>query len=188
MNRFKISGLLLAAVLSISAWAQSEAVVVKRATELRDAPTETARSLSALPLDTPLTRLPVRQGAWMQVRTEAGVTGWVHLFDLGSATVAAAPSNSATGALRGLTNFFKGGSQRANTTTATSTVGIRGLGAEDIAQAQPNLAALAQAEALRQDATQARRFAADSNLRARQVEALPTPAAPTAAPTETNLR
>jgi hypothetical protein len=49
------------------------------------------------------------------------------------------------------------------------------MSAEDIANAQPNLTALKQAETLRADATQARRFAGEAQLTARAVDALPEP-------------
>src|SRR3990167_4874650 len=61
------------------------------------------------------------------------------------AGTAAAGSNTATSGLRSLGGLFGGGSS----TTATATVGIRGLSAEDIANAQPNPAAVQQAEKLR---------------------------------------
>jgi hypothetical protein len=183
MIRLRSVPLLLAAALSAPVYAQSDVVINKRATELRDAPYANAQSIAALPAETPLTRLPVRQGAWIQVRTAAGATGWVHMFDLSSgASTASAPTNAATGALRGLTNFFNRGNTGSRTTTATSTVGIRGLGAEDIAQAQPNPGALSQMDTFRQDATQARRFAAEASLRTRTVEPLPVPNAPQAIP------
>lgn len=159
------------------AHAQSDVLLIKRAAELRQAPGETATSLAPLPLQTSVTRLTARQGAWIQVKTAAGVTGWVHMFDVGASSTPSAPANVATGALRGLSNFFnRGSAQSAN--TATSTVGIRGLTGEDIANAQPNLSALTQVEGLRQDASQARRFAADSALAARVVDPLPMPSAP----------
>jgi hypothetical protein len=52
------------------------------------------------------------------------------------------------------------------------------MSSEDIANAQPNLAALKQAEALRADVPQARKFADDAQLAARTVEALPEPQPP----------
>ena len=61
---------------------------------------------------------------------------------------------------------------------ATSTLGIRGLGAENLNNAQPNIAAVAQVQALRIDATQARQFAAGASLAVRSVEPLPVPDAP----------
>lgn len=168
----------LMVVASTAAFAQSDAAVTKRNTELRDGPAATAHVVANLPADTALTRLPNRQSAWVAVRASSGETGWVHMFDIGAPNAPTAPSNAATGALRGLTNFFTRGNQAHRTTAATSTVGIRGLGAEDIAQAQPNLAAVGQVEHYRQNAEQAQRFAAYASLKARQVQPLPAPVAP----------
>ena len=101
------------------------------------------------------------------------------MFDVGS-TVPAQGGNTATGALRGLTSFFgRSSAQAPAATTATATIGSRGLGAEDIANAQPDLAAVARAEALRQDAARARQFGTDAALVAQLVEPLPLPPAPT---------
>jgi len=92
----------------------------------------------------------------------------------GDAAAQSSGSNAVTGALRGITSLFNRGNA-APTTLATSTIGIRGLGAEDIANAQPNLAAVGQMEALRQDEAQARRFAADAALAPVAVTPLPAP-------------
>lgn len=164
--------LLLASAL---AHAQPESVLVKRTTELREAPGEASRSVAPLAARTPVTRSGARQGAWIQVRTAEGASGWVHMFDVAPASSVAAPSAGAN-ALRGLTSFFNKGSAQGGATTATSTVGIRGLGAEDLARAQPNMAAVAQADTLRMDADQARQFASAAALRSRPVDALPEPA------------
>ncbi len=181
------AGALLALAAScVVAQTTGDALLVKRGAELREAPGDAARSLAPLALQTPLTRLPARQGAWIQVRMANGTTGWVHMFDVGTGSAPSTTSNAATGALRGISNFFNRGSAQANTTTATSTVGIRGLGAEDIANAQPNLAALSQVDAMRQDATQARRFAANAALQIRIIEPLPAPPAPVAAGATSN--
>lgn len=186
-KRWWLVGWLLAMIATGSvAQPSNEALLVKRSAELRETPGDSARSLAPLPMQTTLTRLPARQGAWIQVRTANGTSGWVHMFDVGPAGASSPASNVATGALRGISNFFNRGSAQANTTTATSTVGIRGLGAEDIANAQPNLAALSQVDALRTDATQARRFAANAALQARAVEPLPAPPPPVPAATGAN--
>lgn len=93
--------------------------------------------------------------------------------------------NAVTGVLRGVTSLF-GGRSASPATLPTSTIGIRGLGAEDLANAQPNPGAVGQMEALRVDETQARGFAADAALAPVTVQALPTPArAGGANPTET---
>ena len=185
-SSFAAALLVLATNCVVAQTTTSDPLLVKRNAELRESPGDAARSLAPLPLQTPLTRLPARQGAWIQVRTANGTTGWVHMFDVGTTTAPSTASNTATGALRGISNFFNRGSAQANTTTATSTVGIRGLGAEDIANAQPNLAVLSQVESLRQDATQARRFATEAAWQARSVEPLPAPPAPAAASAVSN--
>jgi hypothetical protein len=178
MIRTAFSAFVLAILLSPSAWAQ-ESAVTRRATELRDAPADGGRSIVSLPAQTPVTRTSERQGAWVQVRTANGATGWVHLFDVGPAQAPAQGGGSDVigGALRGVTSLFGGGSR--STQTAATTAGIRGLGAEDLAQAQPNAAAVTQMEALRQSEQDVRSFAQRSAWRPVPVE--PLPAAPRAA-------
>ncbi len=176
----------IAMLVATAAHAQTDVIQLKRASELRSLPSEVSSSVASLPAQTSLSRLPERQGAWMRVKTESGQTGWVHMFDVGStATPAPASASNAqsganplSGALRGLTGLFNGGGTKPTTTTSTSTVGIRGLGAEDIANAQPNAAALGTAESMRVDPAQAKRFAADAQLVARAVDPLPAPPAP----------
>jgi hypothetical protein len=168
--------LVLAASLPAPAQAQEEPALARRTTELREAPGEAGRSLATLAADTPLTRLADRQGPWVRVRTAAGATGWVHLFDLGPASDAAGTSGGgAASALRGVASFFTKPSQQ-RAITPTSTIGIRGLGAEDLAQAQPDTAAVTRMEALRVAEPQARQFAREAALRTESVEPLPVPA------------
>jgi hypothetical protein len=176
---YGLAGLLLAWATAFQpVHAQSDAITVKRPTELRETPAESARSLAALAAQSQVTRLAGRQGPWIEVRSAQGATGWIHMFDVSAAAAPAQGGNAATGALRGLTSFFGGGSRAPAATSATSTIGIRGLGAEDIANAQPNLNALAQVEAMRLDAAQARQFGADAALTPQTVAALPVPPMP----------
>lgn len=166
------------AALALPAQAQQDASVIQRATELRDAPGASGTSLGPLAADSPVERTGERKGSWIKVRTPQGTAGWVHMFDVGTRASAATPSgNAATSGLRSLGGLF--GSNSAST-TATSTVGIRGLEAEDIANAQPNLAAVTQAEQQRVNAQQARRFASSASLRAQSVPPLAEPARPAA--------
>ncbi len=172
----------LVIVTSLGAQAQTPApsadtLIVKRATQLRESPAETAPGLAALAPQTPVTRLQARRGPWIEVRSAQGVNGWVHMFDVGTTPVAQG-GNFATGALRGLTSFFGGGNSLAPTRTATATIGIRGLGAEDITNAQPNLTAVTLVEALRLDATQAQKFASSAALTPQVIDPLPVPPRP----------
>lgn len=167
--------------LASSAQAQDTAVV-KRATQLRDAPSDSGASVAPLEVNSAVTRSNQRKGPWTKVQTQQGISGWVHMFDLGpQAGSAAAPSgaggNAAAGGLRSLGGLFGGSS--GSQTTATSTIGLRGLGAEDIANAQPNPAAVGQAENLRVSGDQARQFAASAALQPRQIAPLAEPPRPT---------
>jgi uncharacterized protein YgiM (DUF1202 family) len=170
----------LAAALALpaaSAHAQTETLQTKQAISLRDQPSSTAAALATLPSGTSVTRTPQRSGPWMQVQTASGQVGWVHMFELTASSTSAPASNGLTSALRGLSGFLNRGSN-SGTTTATSTVGIRGLSKEDIQNAAPNLAALEKLEQLRADEGQARRYASERTLVASSITSLPTPASP----------
>lgn len=167
-----IAAVLAASALPGLALAEEEAAVVKRGSELRETPGDGGRVLAPLPAETPVTRTGERQGAWVRVRTTAGAAGWVHLFDVGPAS--GSGSGAMAGAFRSVTSLFsKPAAQR--TTTSTSTIGIRGLGAEDLAQAQPDVQAVSRMEALRQSDNDARQFARRAQLAAVRVEPLPDP-------------
>lgn len=175
MIRTLLRSTALVFLMACSAWAQ-EAAVTRRATELRDTPSDAGRSVAPLPAQTALTRTEQRSGPWVQVRTASGATGWVHLFDLGPATVAAAPdsgSNLVGGALRSVGSLFGGGTGKAATTSTTA--GIRGLGAEDLAQAQPDAAAVKQMEGLRASDADVRAFAQRAEWKPAPVAPLPVP-------------
>lgn len=167
-----IAAVLAASALPGLALAEEEAAVVKRGSELRETPGDGGRVLAPLPAETAVTRTGERQGAWVRVRTTAGAAGWVHLFDVGPAS--GSGSGAMAGAFRSVTSLFsKPAAQR--TTTSTSTIGIRGLGAEDLAQAQPDVQAVSRMEALRLSDNDARQFARRAQLAAVSVEPLPEP-------------
>lgn len=179
LHRDALAAWLAGAALALVAGAAhaQEAAVVKRATQLRDSPADNGASVAPLEANMVVTRSSERKGPWTKVSTPQGATGWVHMFDLGPQSGAAANSNnSAAGGLRGLGGLFGGNS--GSTTTATSTVGIRGLDAEDIAKAQPNPAAVGRVEGMRVNADQARQFASSASLHARDVPAMAQPALP----------
>lgn len=174
--------LLVCAGWLLAPWAHGqEQFTVKRDVALREAPRADAKS-TPLPANAVVTRLDERQGPFRRVRTSDGKTGWLHMFDLQSgaqATPAAAPSTG-TSALRSLGQAFGAGGTRP-TTVATSTVGIRGLDADDLANATPNLAAVDAAGQHKVSESQARQFAQRAGLRPREVADL-NPAPPSSAP------
>jgi len=166
-----------AALLFLAALAAraDEAALTRRALELRANPGDAGASVAQLPAQAPVTRLDGRQGPWVQVRTAAGATGWVHLFDLGPANGGGNSESGASGlasnALRGVTNLFGGGG--APRQTAGSTAGIRGLEAEALANAQPNPAAVQQMAGWRQSESEARAYADRAPWKAVDVPPLP---------------
>lgn len=157
-----------------------ESFGVKAGAPLREAPQANAKS-TPLPAATTVTRLDERQGPFRRVRTSDGKTGWLHMFDLqGNAPTTAFASASGSGAnvLRSLGQAFSPSSNRSNT-VATSTVGIRGLDVDDLANASPNMGAVDAAAQYRVNETQARQFAQRSGFKPRTVADL-SPAAPSA--------
>jgi len=168
----------MALALALPAPAQ-EPALTRRATELRETPAASGRALAALPAQSPVTRLNERQGPWVRARAADGTTGWLHLFDVAPASTAtrAESGGGVASALRGVTGLFGASPQP----TATTAAGIRGLGADDLARSQPDTAAVARMEALRQGEAEARSFAAAAALRPVTVEPLPEPARPAAA-------
>ena len=177
--RLGLSAVLSCGTVMAQSTAQGETVLIKRVAQLREGPSESSRSMLPLALQASVVRLGEKQGAWIKVSTADNTQGWVHMFDVTSpASAGASPGNIGSNALRGITNFLNRGTAQPGANVATSTLGIRGLGAENLNNAQPNVAAVAQAEALRVDAAQARQFAAGASLAVRSVEPLPVPDAP----------
>jgi len=176
-------GWLLSWVLAVSPWVSAQEVfTVKRDVELREGPQANAKS-TRLPADTTVTRLDDRQGPFRRVRTSDGKIGWLHMFDLqGNAPAAATTGNSGTSALRSLGQAFSP-SGATSGTVATSTVGIRGLDADDLAKASPNLQAVDAAGQYKVSEAQARQFAQRAGFKSRQVADLDpvTPTAPASA-------
>lgn len=164
----------------------SQPLIVKRDTDLRQNPAPDSTAVTRLSAHTAATGTGERQGGWTRIRLGNGTTGWVRLFEVSltssaPATAAASPSAPAGAAtpnfLRGLGSMFA----PAPKPVATSTLGIRGLDANDLASAQPNPAAVAQGERLRSSAHDAQQFAQRAGLQARAVDDLPdgrTAAAP----------
>lgn len=171
-------------------------VTARANAELRAAPEFTAPLVQALAAQQALNRLE-RRGPWVRVAlaSNPAVTGWVHMFQLGAEAgpvSASSAGNSgqtsaggaATGALRAITGLF-GGANTPRQTTAATTAGIRGLGAEDLANAQPNPQAVQQMEALRVQPPEAQSFAQAARLQAQRVDDLPAPPPPAAQNTTT---
>ena len=153
--------------------AQEEAVV-KRSTQLRAQPSESAPRVADLTANSVLIRNPQRQGAWIHVRTPSGTSGWVNMFDIGSPI-----REMVVAMLRRVVSKPSAG------TMATATIGVRGLGQGDISHgsgsANPGPSGretVAQSERQRVSPAEARAFAATASFQSRSMDALPVPALP----------
>ena len=106
LMRLGLSAVLSCGTAMAQSTAQVETVLIKRAAQLREGPSESSRKLMALALQTSVVRLGEKQGAWIKVSTADNTQGWVHMFDVTSpASAGVSPGNIGSNALRGITIF-----------------------------------------------------------------------------------
>jgi len=146
---------ILVLLLLLPLIAAAEPASVIREVEMKQAPATDAATLATLPENTAVDALE-RKGGWTRVKTSAG-EGWVRMLSLrlGGATT---PKPGASG----LTQAFN--VARSGTSGTQTTTGVRGLDAEQIANAQPNPAELAKLEKFAADRDAATSFASQGKL------------------------
>lgn len=163
MHHFtKISSCLLFGTLLGSSLALAEPATLLRPTELRSQPQSSASVVSMLQTKESVD-IMARQGAWASVKTPAGKTGWVRVLNL--RTGSGQRGDAGIGAIA---SVFKTGSSGNTVST-----GVKGLSEEQLQNATPNAA---EAERLNTHAAKpadARSFAKQGKLAAKQVEHLP---------------
>lgn len=172
----KSSAATLAVLLAMGAVHAAESALTVRATELQAQAQSDATTLATLPENTRLDVLR-RSGAWSEVKTAAGQTGWVRMFHLkpeaGNAAQGTAPAQGSANPLGALSNLLSSG-RTAN--TATVTTGVRGLDEEDLQNAQPNPAELEKLQKFAVDKDAAQAFARRTKLSPVKAEYLSEPA------------
>ena len=146
---------ILALLLFLPLIAAAEPATVIREVEMKQAPATDAATLATLPENTAVDALE-RKGGWTRVKSSAG-EGWVRMLSLrlGGATTAK-PGAS------GLTQAFN--VARTGTSGTQTTTGVRGLDADQIANAQPNPAELAKLEKFAANREAAASFATEGKL------------------------
>lgn len=165
--------LAFAALLTAGA-AHAESALTSRATELQAQAQSDAASIVSLPENTRVDVL-VRKGAWSQVKTAAGQSGWVRMLALkpeGAATAAPASGSAGSNPLGALNNLLSSGR---TSNSATVTTGVRGLSEEDLQQAQANPAELDKAQRFVADRNAAQSFAQRNKLSPLKVDYLAEP-------------
>lgn len=138
---------------SVSVSAEGAAVTVRSA-DLKRSPSHSAETIINLSQGETIEVGP-RKGAWFRAWTTDGITGWIRM--LAVRYQAASPEGSM------LDSLSK--ASRSKTTIAT---GVRGLDKEMLAEAEPNHARLQELIAFPYNASDARQFARQGGLKARE--------------------
>ena len=153
---------LLAAASFACALAGAEPATVIRATELKKDPATDAPTVAPLAENAKVDALE-RKGGWTRVKTDAGAEGWVKMLVLRYAGPGEARQGE-TGVAQLLSVA------RTGTSGAQATTGVRGLDAEQLANARPNPAELKRMEGYAATKDTAAGFASSASLEPRQVE------------------
>lgn len=156
-----LKGLLIALLLGLGLGAHAQSLEVTVATELRATPALDGKVVVKLAKGNRLEQTEAQSG-WVKVkfgRTE----GWVRLTHV-KTLEAAAPAPASSG--NSLASIFS-----APSTSATATTGTRGLTKEQIANAQPNPAEMAQLEKYAINMGQAEQFARSGKVVAQKIDA-----------------
>lgn len=154
-------------LLFASVGALAEPGSVTRNTDLKDKPFLDATTTVQLSAGSAVD-IQKRQGAWMQVKTREGKTGWVKLLNIRSG---AAASGSVLGlaSIGQLANVAKTGSSGNTVTT-----GVKGLSAEQMMNARANPEELARLQNLSVSSTDAHKYATQAKLTAQKIPAIET--------------
>ena len=169
MNKWFFAVALLAGVV------HADTGTLVRATELKHTPSIDAERLASLDVNTPL-ELIGRQGAWLQVKTRAGVLGWVKMLNVRTGSGEIKAGSTASGLRLAAASFNGGGN------SATATTGVRGLTEEELRTAQANPEAFSQMKRYASTPAEAATYAREARLQAQK--SLPYLAAPAAAARE----
>jgi Bacterial SH3 domain len=151
-----------ALVLLAPALGLAEPATVVRATELRQAPASDAALVAPLAENAKVEALE-RTGGWTRVRPESGPEGWVRMLSLRYAG-AGAQKRGDSGIVQ-ILNVARTGTSGTQVTT-----GVRGLDAEQIANAKPNAAELKKLQGYAASGDAAAGFAASGKLEAHKIE------------------
>jgi len=166
-------GLVAAWLAAFAVVAAAEPVTLERDSVLRAEPRSGSAEVARLATGATGTAV-ARQGAWVKVESGSN-TGWLYSFNVRFGAAAGASGDGA-GAGSVLGRVF-GPRQRIN---VTATIGIRGLGEEDLKQARFDAGQLQQLDGFAATREQAEAHAGEAGLSAGPVEYLaqPAPAAP----------
>ena len=171
--------------------AHAGAGVIVHETDLRDRPSFSSNKVVWLPIGLEVTPLK-RQGGWTQVQVDGHKhKGWVRRYTMRTnvpeGTYEKVDLKTGSGAIKdgfksigaSLTGLFSGVKKKDhNEGNLTTTVGIRGLSAQDIASAKPDPQAFEEFLSFEATSASAQKFAANENLSPLEMKFLPKPPPP----------
>jgi len=176
MRRSLLLGALLLLTLGVVQADTGSAAQTVVAGNLNDGPYSDANVVTAVPVNTSVNIIE-RQGGWYHVKLASGQDGWMPMTSLelgnpsGASTTAASNNSSSSSGWTSWFSLFESGRSGASGTTATT--GVRGLNTGDIANAQPNPAAVAELDQWTMKPADATAFAQQLPLKAVKVDYLP---------------
>jgi hypothetical protein len=147
-------------LLLFPALALAEPATVIRATDLKQEPASDAATVAPLAENTTVEALE-RKGGWTRVKA-GSAEGWVRMLSLRFGSGAAKPGDT------GVSQLFN--VARTGTSGTQVTTGVRGLDAQQLANAQPNPAEIAKLKEFAVERSTASSFAAEGSLAAKPVE------------------
>lgn len=154
MKKWMLSFLLLPGL------ALAETGTVIKSSDLRAKPFADAVVTGSLPAKAVVT-INKRQGAWMQVTTAQGTSGWIKLLNVRTGSGTSKGGGETVGKLASL---FKTGSS--GTTVST---GVKGLSEEQLKTAQPDEKEAARLKGFSSSAADARQAAKQAKLKAQDI-------------------
>lgn len=164
---FALAGLLAAGI------ACAEPAVTVRSTALQAQAQSDSATVATLPENTRV-ELVSRRGAWSEVKTLSGQSGWVRMLSLRLDGPAQGTASGQGGGnpLGALNNLLNAGRTSGN---ATVTTGVKGLDEEDLRRASPNFSELQKAQRFSAARESAEAFGNRSRLTPARVDYLPEP-------------
>jgi uncharacterized protein YgiM (DUF1202 family) len=117
------------------------------------------------------------EGAWYQVSTGAGQTGWLRRYEMrrasGGATVSRKKESSVLGSLiRSTSRLFGRSASEDIESGVVATIGVRGLSEEELKRAQPDYQRVDQIEQWVASTAKAQKLASNGGLKTRRIESL----------------
>jgi hypothetical protein len=161
-----MNGALFALLLCMGLPVLADSGHVIRSCDLMDEPYRDANVLTSLEEGEGIEILK-RKGGWFNI-TVGDQEGWVRMSKVRKGEAVAAPDSGTEAS--GVLELASG---RAGTGNVVATTGVRGLSEEELKQAQFNAVEIKKLESFAVPAKQARNFARNGKLAARQLEFLP---------------